>query len=81
MIAVQEGEYPYYQGLRWADPDIGQAASMMREVVSRRQAMPQADARVIQAYKANFFAERIGLLYRRRLEELWDRRDAIQSHL
>ncbi|MFN9622119.1 MAG: glycosyltransferase [Cyanobacteriota bacterium] len=81
MIAVQEGEYPYYQGLRWADPDIGQAASMMREVVSRRQAMPQADARVIQAYKANFSAERIGLLFRSRLEELWDRRDAIQSHL
>jgi hypothetical protein len=81
LIPVQNGEYPYHHGLQWADPDIEQAASMMRKVAAQRQLAADPDPRVTQAYKQEFSAARVGQLYRQRLEELWDRRNAIQSRL
>jgi glycosyltransferase involved in cell wall biosynthesis len=81
LIPVQNGEYPYHHGLQWADPDIEQAANMLCKVAAQRQLTAEPDPRVTQAYKQEFSAARVGQLYRQRLEELWDRRDAIQSKL
>lgn len=36
MIPVRDGEYPYWQGQRWADPDVAQAARFMRQVFDDR---------------------------------------------
>src|SRR6185312_12614121 len=32
MIALSEGDYPYWQGQKWGDPDIAHAAELMRRV-------------------------------------------------
>lgn len=36
MIPVRDGEYPYWQGQQWADPDILQASRYMRQVYEDR---------------------------------------------
>lgn len=33
LVPVRDGEYPYWQGQRWADPDVDHAARLMRQVV------------------------------------------------
>lgn len=81
LIPVQKGEYAYHEGLRWAEPDIGQAAILMQKVARKRQEDDAIDPAVIEEYKDRFSASRIGNLYRQRLEELWARRDAIQAQL
>lgn len=32
MIALRNGDYPYWRGQRWADPDVAHAARLMRQV-------------------------------------------------
>jgi len=36
MIALSEGDYPYWQGQKWGDPDIAHAAELMRRVFDDR---------------------------------------------
>lgn len=36
MIALREGEYPFWQGQQWADPDVGHAAKLMRQLYDDR---------------------------------------------
>lgn len=36
LIPVRDGEYPYWQGQSWADPDVAEAASFMRQVFDDR---------------------------------------------
>jgi glycosyltransferase involved in cell wall biosynthesis len=81
LVPVRDEEYPHHEGLVWADPDVDQAADRMRDIVTARRANPRPDPAVIQAYRDQFSAARIGALYRLRLEELWARRDEIQAEM
>lgn len=36
MIPLREGDYPYWQGQHWADPDVAHAAQLMRRVFDDR---------------------------------------------
>ncbi len=36
MVPLRNGDYPYWRGQRWADPDIDHAARMMRRVFEDR---------------------------------------------
>ena len=37
MVPLREGEYPFWQGQQWADPDVAHAAKLMRQVYDDRE--------------------------------------------
>jgi glycosyltransferase involved in cell wall biosynthesis len=37
MIPLRDGDYPYWQGQRWADADVAHAARWMRQVYEERE--------------------------------------------
>jgi hypothetical protein len=37
MVALRDGEYPFWQGQQWADPDVGHAAKLMRLLYDDRE--------------------------------------------
>jgi len=70
IIAVEKDEYPFWQGQRWADPNLEHAAYYMKKLVeeeSYRKKIALAGQALIQN---NHSPARIGGLYRSRLQEL-----------
>lgn len=37
LVPLQEGDYPFWEGQHWADPDIAQAAGIMRRLFDDRE--------------------------------------------
>ena len=37
MVPLQEGDYPFWQGQQWADPEVAHAAKLMRQVHDDRE--------------------------------------------
>ena len=73
LVTVQPGEYPWSEGMVWAEPDVGQAALAMRQLVSDRpyrEAIALAGQRLVAARHE---PRTVGLRYRRRIEVLLDR--------
>lgn len=66
LVPVRAGEYPYAEGQKWAEPDIGATAKLMRECVE----MPRRK----KAEREEPFDLRVaGRKYRQRLKYLWDK--------
>ena len=70
LIPVREGEYLFWEGQEWCDPDHDEAVWAMRECVANpRLARSKAKAGrqlILEQYSANA----VGLRYRQRLEVL-----------
>lgn len=70
LVPVPPGAYPFAEGQHWAEPDIGHAARLMRQVAddpgSARAVATRGQARVRRDYSP----EAAGRRYRARLEEL-----------
>ena len=67
---VNEGEYPFYEGQVWADPNMEQAANYMRRLVeddAYRAAVAKAGCSYIKTYHN---PKTVGENYRSRLMEL-----------
>jgi glycosyltransferase involved in cell wall biosynthesis len=70
LIEVKKGEYPFYKGQVWADPNIDQAASYMRRLVED-EIYRNTVAKAGHAYiKTNHNSKTVGQGYRSRLVEL-----------
>lgn len=70
LLPVEEEQYLYAKGQVWADPDIGQAVSYMRRLVTDRQygrKLGEAASRHIRTF-FNYGA--VGLKYASRIEEI-----------
>ncbi|GAA4246848.1 glycosyltransferase [Azospirillum formosense] len=73
LVPVQPGEYPWGEGMMWAEPDVGQAALAMRRLVSdhaHRELIARAGQRLV-ATRHDPCA--VGLRYKRRIEALLSR--------
>ncbi len=81
LIPVNQGEYPHYEGMVWAEPNLQQASAVMRQVAQKRQNAPTTDPELIAEYKRRFSAETVGARYRQRLQQLWEARCEIQTHI
>lgn len=79
LVPVQPGEYPHSQGMVWADPDLEAATATMRRVAQLRHDRGPVPEAVQEHYRQQFSAARAGAAYRRRLEQLWQQRQAIQA--
>ncbi|WP_243313673.1 glycosyltransferase family 4 protein [Fundidesulfovibrio agrisoli] len=74
LVPVGRGEYPFGEGLYWAEPDIDQLAASMRDMVenpARAAALAEKGRGLIEA-RHNPAA--VGAAYRARLEQLLARR-------
>jgi glycosyltransferase involved in cell wall biosynthesis len=79
LIPVQPGDYPYHQGMVWAEPDLDAAVAVMRQVAMKRRLSPTTDQATVDSYRQRFSAAEAGAHFRRRLEELWLARHSVQQ--
>ena len=70
LIPVKDGEYPYPDGQRWADPDLEQAAWFMRKLVSEREFGLGLGGRAAEYIRTHHSFRAVGERYRRRLAKL-----------
>jgi glycosyltransferase involved in cell wall biosynthesis len=79
LIPIEQGEYPYHQGMVWAEPDLDAAVAVMRQVAMKRMLSPTTDQTTVDSYRQRFSAAEAGAHFRRRLEDLWLARHQVQQ--
>ena len=67
---VKPFDYPYWQNQYWAQPDLIKAADILKKVVKRRIEKGLPEIEISQNYQNYFAANKCGLRYKKRLEEL-----------
>lgn len=70
LTAVEEGQYPYYEGQVWAEADPVHAAWLMREVVERPEEAAHKSARAQAHLQREYSYSRVAQLQKARLQEL-----------
>ncbi|MBT3514571.1 MAG: glycosyltransferase family 4 protein [Nitrospina sp.] len=70
LIEVKKGEYPFFKGQTWADPNIDQASSYMHRLVEDDTYRTQVAKAGHSYVKTHHNIETVGKNYRRRLIEL-----------
>jgi glycosyltransferase involved in cell wall biosynthesis len=70
LIPVREGEYPHWEGQRWADPDVDVAATLMRRLVSDPELGRAKGAKARARLIADFSYLAVGQSYADRLTSL-----------
>jgi glycosyltransferase involved in cell wall biosynthesis len=70
LVPVPPGAYPHWPGQVWAEPDPSTAAQILKQVVGRRLLLGPPAPELVENYRERFSADRCGILYRTRLEEL-----------
>lgn len=80
--ALLPSHYPHAHGQIWAEPDIAEAAHALEKVASlRSETSSLSRQQLSKIYKDRFSTERIGNLYKQRLEEIWSKRHALEANL
>ena len=70
LVPVKKGEYPFGEGQRWADPDIGHAAWLMRHVMNNPEEAQQKATAAQQFIQKNYNAETVLKQQMQRFAEL-----------
>ncbi len=70
LVPVKKGEYPFGEGQKWADPDIGHAAWLMRHVMNHPEEAQQKAVAAQQFIQANYNAETVLQRQMKRFAEL-----------
>ncbi len=77
MTPVPKGCDPYPAGAEWADPDLGEAARLMRAVVEHPDAAAAVGQRARKSVLSNHSVERRAEFVRRRFDEIQRKRAAL----
>jgi glycosyltransferase involved in cell wall biosynthesis len=70
LVELAESHGPYSKGSRWAEPDLGHAAGLMRRIVSDPSEAARIGAAARRTIEDRFSPAVIGARYKRRLEAL-----------
>ncbi len=70
LVPVREGEYMFYKGQRWADPDVGQAAKYMRRLFDEPAFGSQIGRRAAADVREKLSMAAVAGSLSRRLEEI-----------
>lgn len=81
LVPIREGEYPHPEGQVWAEPDVHEAAMILRRLANERSLRPHTQPEIMAEYRQRFSAAAVGAAYRQRLEEIWARRFALDAEL
>lgn len=68
LIDLAEGDYPFWQGQKWADADVGQAAWYMRRLVTEEGYARDLGDRASAHIRKFHSSQAVGRLMRQRLE-------------
>lgn len=68
LIPVRRGEYPYWKGQVWAEPDVEHAAAWMRRLYDDAAFCAEVGERAARSIRASHGAAAVGRRMRRRLE-------------
>jgi glycosyltransferase involved in cell wall biosynthesis len=70
LVKVEEGEYPFYQKQRWADPDLNEAVSFMLKLIDYPEIGYKIGKKAYSHIRKNFSYQAIGINYKNRLESI-----------
>jgi hypothetical protein len=70
LIDVKEGQYPFYQGQQWADPDEEQASWYMKKLHAEHAYAHELGAKGKAYIQENFDQRTIGAIYEKRLQKI-----------
>jgi glycosyltransferase involved in cell wall biosynthesis len=69
-VQLEETHGPYTRGSTWAEPDVGHAAQLMRNIASSPSDAARIGAAARRNIEERFSPAVIGARYRRRLEAI-----------
>ena len=70
ICPVKPFDYPHWQNQFWAQPDLIEAAKILKKVVKKRIEKGLPEIEISKNYQNYFSAQKCGLRYKLRLEEL-----------
>jgi glycosyltransferase involved in cell wall biosynthesis len=70
LVPVREGEYPFWKGQMWADPDIDHAAKWMRRLYEDRDLCGRIGISAQESIRSAHGAHAVGLRMAHRLNQL-----------
>ena len=70
LISVGEGQYPYGTGQHWADPDLDQAAALLRRALDEPNWRAALGARARSRVARDLNPRTVGYLMRARIDEI-----------
>ena len=79
LISVAEGSYPFWRNQVWAEPDYQHAGWFMRKLVEDDKYREYIAAAGQSFIRENFNEQAIGSRYKKRLEEISERKRKIDS--
>jgi glycosyltransferase involved in cell wall biosynthesis len=74
MIPVRDGDYPYWQGQQWADPEVAHAAHLMRQVFEDRDFAQRIGAAAAASIRRTNSKAACGAAVTARLQQIDQRR-------
>jgi glycosyltransferase involved in cell wall biosynthesis len=78
LVRVKNGQYPRASGQVWAEPNVRHAAQLMRQFYENTGSadMPRTKAKLKPMDGGIFAPEVVGARYKKRLKEIWVKRNA-----
>jgi glycosyltransferase involved in cell wall biosynthesis len=73
LVPLRQGQYPFYEGQVWADPDIQQAAEYMVELIENKDSARELGRLARRHMKTNYSYRAVGLKYRNRIQQIKSR--------
>lgn len=70
LIPIADGEYPFWHGQHWADPDIHQAVSLMQYLIDNPEEGQKIGHQARLDMQKDYGLMSIGVAYRERLEKI-----------
>jgi len=77
-------EYPYHEGLFWAEPCMSDAVLKLR--LAAQRVLGKVDTKELTRSRAEYFQEYFGLtrassMYKERLQSIWENRHKLSNRL
>lgn len=80
LIPLHAGDYPYWQGQRWADPDVAHAARLMRQLCQDRELARRIGGAAAASIRRSHSRANCGAAIVKRLHDIGDRHTQTGPH-
>jgi glycosyltransferase involved in cell wall biosynthesis len=80
MIPLRDGDYPYWQGQHWADPDVAHAARLMRQVYEHRDLARRIGGNAATSIRRSHSHASCAAAITQRLQDIDDRNTQTGPH-
>lgn len=70
LVKIKKNQYPYSEGLDWAEPDLNEAAAILRRVYSSDGEVKKTTQNAMELVSKNYSVEACGAKYCSRIKEI-----------